>query len=189
MLEEKVYLKEKIASLVVHIAKREWPQNWTGMVQTLCEIAARGVSFLSILHYTLISFQDTQVELVLLVFRSLAEDSRDGAAPLGDRRRRELLNALTQQSKDIFPFISGHLANSCKKINTPERNRAVLICNAALSALVPYMEFVPLEFVLSFIVFALLFFSLLFNLFINFAGLFFPTVFIFFFVRQQKVTS
>jgi exportin-5 len=43
LLAEKTYVKEKLASIVVEVAKREWPQHWTDMMDNLLRIAGMGV--------------------------------------------------------------------------------------------------------------------------------------------------
>lgn len=42
-MEEKLFVKEKLVLLVVEIAKREWPQRWSGMLEYLTQIAQLGV--------------------------------------------------------------------------------------------------------------------------------------------------
>ena len=39
---EQAMIKEKVASLLANLAVREWPQRWTGLVETLDTIARRG---------------------------------------------------------------------------------------------------------------------------------------------------
>jgi hypothetical protein len=45
-MEEKLFVKEKLVLLVVEIAKREWPQRWSGMLEQLTQIAQLGVRLL-----------------------------------------------------------------------------------------------------------------------------------------------
>lgn len=54
-------MQDGVARLIVEIAKREWPQQWPGMLNKLSNICAAG--------------SKTQEELILLFFLRLAEDT------------------------------------------------------------------------------------------------------------------
>ena len=41
---EERYLKDGTAKIIVEMAKREWPQNWTNMVEEITQCAQLGVS-------------------------------------------------------------------------------------------------------------------------------------------------
>lgn len=43
MEEEEHYIKEKVVSLVIEVAKREWPQRWSDLFTNLFHIATLGV--------------------------------------------------------------------------------------------------------------------------------------------------
>jgi Exportin 1-like protein len=43
MLLEQTYIKEKAATLVVEIAKRDWPQQWEDLLNNLVQISLIGV--------------------------------------------------------------------------------------------------------------------------------------------------
>ena len=52
-------LTDVIARIVVEMAKREWPQHWTTMVDELCALSSQG---------------NIQAEIVLRTFLRLSED-------------------------------------------------------------------------------------------------------------------
>ena len=47
LLDESAYIKDAIAKLTVEIMKREWPQNWPDVIQSLSEISQKGVKYIS----------------------------------------------------------------------------------------------------------------------------------------------
>lgn len=59
LLLEQGHIKDAVSRLVVEMIKREWPQQWPGLLDELNELCSRG---------------ETQTELVLLVLLRLAED-------------------------------------------------------------------------------------------------------------------
>lgn len=46
MMTEKPFIKEKVASLFVEVAKREWPGNWDDMDVFLRQMFYKDVSYL-----------------------------------------------------------------------------------------------------------------------------------------------
>jgi len=52
------FIKEKFGSIVVDVAKREWPQNWPALIEQLCRIATIG---------------ELHAEMMLIVTRGLME--------------------------------------------------------------------------------------------------------------------
>ncbi len=44
LLEEQPFIKEKVATIIVEIAKRDWPQQWADLLNTLVQISLIGVS-------------------------------------------------------------------------------------------------------------------------------------------------
>ena len=53
--------------------------------------------------------QSTQVELVLLIFRRLAEDIHGYESGMTSGRKREMAAALNQQSQTVFTFLISNL--------------------------------------------------------------------------------
>lgn len=56
---EESHMKDALSRVVVEMVKREWPQQWPGLLSELSDACASG---------------ETQTELVLLVFLRLVED-------------------------------------------------------------------------------------------------------------------
>jgi hypothetical protein len=56
MMVEQVYIKEKAATLVVEIAKRDWPQHWDDLLNNLVQISMMGVIISSLPFYSLPSY-------------------------------------------------------------------------------------------------------------------------------------
>lgn len=56
---EESHMKDALSRVVVEMVKREWPQQWPGLLSELSDASASG---------------ETQTELVLLVFLRLVED-------------------------------------------------------------------------------------------------------------------
>ena len=53
------HMKDALSRIVVEMVKREWPQQWPGLMSELSQISSLG---------------ESQTELVLLVFLRLVED-------------------------------------------------------------------------------------------------------------------
>ena len=53
--------------------------------------------------------QDSQVELVLLIFRRLAEDIHVFESDLPSKRKKEMSTALSENISDIFAFLIQNL--------------------------------------------------------------------------------
>ncbi|KAL1918230.1 uncharacterized protein VTP21DRAFT_3496 [Calcarisporiella thermophila] len=79
ILEEKQYIKEKLAKLFSEVAKREWPSSWESMDIQLQEMAAKG---------------PTTQELSLIVYRLLAEDIFLYDSAISDSRKKDLQRAM-----------------------------------------------------------------------------------------------
>ena len=62
-----------------------------------------------IISYNNIMFQHSQVELVLLVFRRLAEDIHLFESDLPSKRKKEMSAALSENIRDIFAFLVQNL--------------------------------------------------------------------------------
>lgn len=58
-VSDEPHMKDALSRVVVEMVKREWPQQWPGLLAELSDACACG---------------ETQTELVLLVFLRLVED-------------------------------------------------------------------------------------------------------------------
>jgi hypothetical protein len=116
MEEEAVYVKESLARLVVELAQKTWPQHWHTFLEDMDLLTRHGPA---------------QVEVVLLVFRRLAEDLHPQSnAPLSPQRRKEMSAALRDQLGVVYQFIM-------RNLEVPE---APALCGVALSSLTYYVE-------------------------------------------------
>lgn len=55
------HIKDALARIIVEMIKREWPQQWTTLLEELSEACCKGE-------------REAQTELVLLIFLRLVED-------------------------------------------------------------------------------------------------------------------
>ena len=62
----------------------------------------------------LLYFQDTQIELVLLIFRRLVEDVHVFESDLPSKRKKEMSAALNENVTSIFAFLMQNLEVSIK---------------------------------------------------------------------------
>lgn len=58
-VSDESHMKDALSRVIVEMVKREWPQQWPGLLSELSDACAYG---------------ETQTELVLLVFLRLVED-------------------------------------------------------------------------------------------------------------------
>jgi hypothetical protein len=66
------FIKEKFGSIVVDIAKRDWPQRWEVLVSELCRIAPLG---------------QVQAEMALIIIRTLAESASQNESDMPGQRK------------------------------------------------------------------------------------------------------
>ncbi|RUS23455.1 hypothetical protein BC937DRAFT_86141 [Endogone sp. FLAS-F59071] len=79
IMEEKGFIKAKLATIFVEVAKREWPGRWEDMDHILQELYTSG--------------QTTQ-ELSLMIYRSLAEDIFIYEDAIAELRKKDLQTAM-----------------------------------------------------------------------------------------------
>ncbi|KAJ3187101.1 hypothetical protein HDU85_007139 [Gaertneriomyces sp. JEL0708] len=79
ILTERTYIKEKVAKLFVDVAKRTWPLQWMDM---------------DVLLRNLYSSSPTTQELVLFIYRDLAEDIFIYEDVVAELRKKELVTAM-----------------------------------------------------------------------------------------------
>jgi exportin-5 len=111
-------VKEGLARLVVELSKKTWPQQWPTFLEDLDVLTGYGA---------------TQVEVVLLVFRRLAEDLHVHTdTSLTSTRRKEMGGALREHIKAIYHFLMQNL----------EFPAVASLCGVALSTITVYVEWV-----------------------------------------------
>jgi exportin-5 len=134
MATEKHFVKEKLAKLVAEVAKRQFPQRWQSMWEQLQQVWSVG---------------DTQIELVCLVLRSIAEDcsSSDFNLALPADRRRDILQGLHALFPSIYPLVFAHLAKQYALFSAADqqaRGRARHLVAVALQMMQEFLPWVPL---------------------------------------------
>ncbi|XP_056634787.1 exportin-5 [Diorhabda sublineata] len=88
-ISEESHMKDALSRVVVEMVKREWPQQWPGLLAELSDACACG---------------ETQTELVLLVFLRLVEDVALLQTLESNQRRKDIYHALTANMAVIFDF-------------------------------------------------------------------------------------
>lgn len=83
------HIKDALSRVIVEMAKREWPQQWTTLLAELSEASAKGCA---------------QTELVLMVFLRLVEDVALLQTIESNQRRKDIYQALTVNMTEIFAF-------------------------------------------------------------------------------------
>ncbi|KAF1782335.1 Armadillo-type fold [Phytophthora cactorum] len=136
--DDPVFVKEKKVSLLAQIAKRQFPQRWPELLPELLQVWQTGCS--------------RQVELVLLILRSLAEDcvSSSFNTSIPPARRKDILQGLNVCLPQLFPVIYHELEKQYaiyKAVSaTPmQKNRSQRLIHAALDMLKEFLEWMPLE--------------------------------------------
>ncbi|CAG9856617.1 unnamed protein product [Phyllotreta striolata] len=88
-ISDETHMKDALSRVVVEMVKREWPQQWPGLLNELSDACACG---------------ETQTELVLLVFLRLVEDVALLQTLESNQRRKDIYHALTANMAVIFEF-------------------------------------------------------------------------------------
>lgn len=83
------HIKDALSRVIVEMAKREWPQQWTTLLAELSDASSKG---------------EDQTELVLLIFLRLVEDVALLQTIESNQRRKDIYQALTVNMTEIFNF-------------------------------------------------------------------------------------
>ncbi|KAG8236610.1 hypothetical protein J437_LFUL017051 [Ladona fulva] len=100
LLQEQAHIKDALSRVIVEMIKREWPQQWPGLLQELNAICHIG---------------ESQTELVLLVFLRLVEDVAVLQTLESNQRRKDICQALTSSMGEIFAFFLSLIEDRCKR--------------------------------------------------------------------------
>ena len=94
-------------TILVDLAKREWPQNWP--------------DFMDIMLSQIGTMGDSQVQLVMMALKLIIEDSTDGdfMSSLRTKRRNEITTGVHACLDKIVPFLLSTLESNCKAISSP----------------------------------------------------------------------
>ncbi|XP_061766057.1 exportin-5-like isoform X2 [Nerophis ophidion] len=141
ILEEESYIKDVLSRVVVEMIKREWPQNWSNMLEEMESLSGEGA---------------TQTELVMLILLRLAEDVITFHT-LPHQRRRDIQQTLSQNMESIFSFLMAILQLNIDDYQalkgSPEHEmKARAHCKVAvatLNTLAGYIDWVSLVYITS----------------------------------------
>ncbi|GAB9466786.1 Exportin-5-like protein [Globisporangium polare] len=136
--EEPVFLKEKKVALVAAIAKRQFPQRWPEFLPEILSIWQTGSA--------------KQVELVLMILRSLAEDcvSSNFNTSIPPARRKDILQGLNACLPQLFPVMYQELEKQYAQYQSPavspaEKQSSKKLIHAALQMLKEFLDWLPIE--------------------------------------------
>lgn len=87
--QEETHIKDALSRVIVEMIKREWPQQWSSLLDELSLACTRG---------------ESQTEVVLLVFLRLVEDVALLQTLESNQRRKDIYQALTTHMAQIFAF-------------------------------------------------------------------------------------
>ncbi|XP_019849729.1 PREDICTED: exportin-5-like isoform X1 [Amphimedon queenslandica] len=116
------YLKEGMARVIVELLKKMWPNEWSNFSADVFSVVAKG----------------TQVELILLIFRRLAEDLVSYDSALSNQRKSVMLAALKE------PGIVTPLFNLV--IAVLEKPDFISLLEVAVSTLTTFSDWVDWKF-------------------------------------------
>lgn len=136
--DEPVYIKEKKVALVAAIAKRAFPQRWPTFLPELLAIWEHG--------------SPRQVELVLMILRSLAEDcvSSNFNTSIPPARRKDILQGLNACLPELFPILYRELEKQYAPyqsagVSLVDKRTSQRLLHAALAMLKEFLDWLPLD--------------------------------------------
>lgn len=140
-ISEEPHMKDALSRVVVEMVKREWPQQWPGLLAELSDACACG---------------EVQTELVLMVFLRLVEDVALLQTLESNQRRKDIYQALTTNMAIIFDFflrlIELHVAQfrACRESgNTAKATSHGRVVQVVLLTLTGFVEWVSMTHVMA----------------------------------------
>ncbi|KRT83706.1 hypothetical protein AMK59_3253 [Oryctes borbonicus] len=140
-ISDEPHMKDALSRVVVEMVKREWPQQWPGLLAELSDACAYG---------------EIQTELVLLVFLRLVEDVALLQTLESNQRRKDIYQALTTNMAVIFAFflklIELHVTefrNCCERNDTAKANAHGRVVQVVLLTLTGFVEWVSITHVMT----------------------------------------
>ena len=121
------FVREKIASLVNEVAKRDWPNEWPEYFDALVRISNVG---------------DPQREMVLLVIRRLIEDVTTFSRDLTKNRCDQLMGELKAKSKQLMAFLTQGLQAQQKAWNANHSEAAGKVAVRIIETLSTFFSWV-----------------------------------------------
>ncbi|ETV94109.1 hypothetical protein H310_12125 [Aphanomyces invadans] len=127
--DEPTFLKEKLVKVVSDIAKRSFPQRWPDMLDHLMQIWSVG---------------PLQTELVMLIFRSIAEDcvSSTFNSTIPPTRRKDLLQGLNASFPALFPCVYRELEAQYTRLHQQGAHAAAVML-AGLQMMKEFLDWMP----------------------------------------------
>ncbi|DAZ99393.1 TPA: hypothetical protein N0F65_005295 [Lagenidium giganteum] len=135
--EEPGFLKEKKVALLAQIAKRQFPQRWPDFLPELLQIWEHGST--------------KQIELILMILRSLAEDCVSSCfnTSIPPARRKDILQGLNACLPQLFPVVYQELEKQYALYQAPSSAAAQAsskkIIHSALEMLKEFLDWMPIE--------------------------------------------
>lgn len=134
--EEPVFIREKKVSLIAQMAKRQFPQRWPEFLPELLQIWQEG--------------GPQQIELVIMVLRSLAEDcvSSSFNTTIPPARRKDILQGLNACLPELFPVVYQELEKQYTLFKAaPNASSAMSqrLIHASLDMLKEFLDWMPLD--------------------------------------------
>ncbi|KAI4464065.1 exportin 1/5 [Holotrichia oblita] len=140
-ISDEPHMKDALSRVVVEMVKREWPQQWPGLLAELSDACAYG---------------EIQTELVLLVFLRLVEDVALLQTLESNQRRKDIYQALTTNMAVIFAFflklIELHVTefrSCCERNDTVKANAHGRVVQVVLLTLTGFVEWVSVTHVMT----------------------------------------
>ncbi|XP_072394417.1 exportin-5 [Diabrotica undecimpunctata] len=139
-VSDESHMKDALSRVIVEMVKREWPQQWPGLLGELSDACACG---------------ETQTELVLLVFLRLVEDVALLQTLESNQRRKDIYHALTANMAVIFDFflrlielqVSQFRLNS--ESNVTKANAHGRVVQVVLLTLTGFVEWVSMSHIMA----------------------------------------
>ena len=130
--DESNAVKEGLVQLVVSVAKRDWPQRWTNLMEDLVTIAA--VDF-------------TRLELVLRVLRSLLTESFVFSQGMPAKRQQQLRAGLSASLPHYYAVICFAMNLAVTGSDGLAQRDAIVMARSAVAALNACLDWAPTELV------------------------------------------
>eukprot|EP01125_Pyxidicula_operculata_P004078 TRINITY_DN1584_c0_g1_i1.p1 TRINITY_DN1584_c0_g1~~TRINITY_DN1584_c0_g1_i1.p1 ORF type:complete len:1169 (-),score=237.78 TRINITY_DN1584_c0_g1_i1:433-3939(-) len=134
ILEEQAFIKQKVASILVEIAKNDWLVSWKTLDTDLQEIAMLGTS---------------QIELVIIVYKILSEEIHSFENGIPKNRLKKLVEAMEELQGSILKFfyqVMERAYTGYKKSEIPhEKKINIKILTITLEALKSFVEWGPFD--------------------------------------------
>ena len=133
ILVEPLAVREKVVTLLVELAKREWPQRWPTFLETVLTLCRAGY---------------TQADIGVRVLCRLMEDGTnpDFNTELPVKRRHEILSALHSTCDQFLNQLLQLLTSQYTTFVQSQRQnqRALMLVNSTLNTLEHVCEWIPL---------------------------------------------